>query len=515
MGVGGGHDLHKVAGLQLGGQRHDAAVHLRADAAVAHGGVDAVSKVQWGRAAGQRDHVALGREHEHLVREQVDLGQLAELAGVAHVALPVQNAPQPAQLLIQLVFVGAALLVPPVGGDAVLRGAVHLEGADLHLEGLALVDHGGVQRLVHVRLGHGDVVLEAARNLGPHGVHHAQHEVAVLLGVDQNAQRDQIVDLVEGLVLGLHLLVDGVEVLGPAGDLGLDAGLAQPHAQLLGHVGDQPLALLALHAHQPHQLLVALGIDVAQRQVLQLPLDGVHAHAVGQRRVDVQRLPGDGNLALRALVLQRAHVVQAVGQLDEHHADVLGHGQEHLAQRLRLGLLAGSEVQLAQLGHAVHQQLHLLAELLANGLLGHAVHVLHAVVQEARGDGGGVQHQVGEDHRHRTGMAEVRLARLALLIFVRLLRIVVGAAHKIHVVLRMVLANPADQIFQTHVALFCITGHGRTLLRSFCVGFQSRATARWIGDRSFSWAAGACRRGAPAAPPAACPSAPAEMRGRR
>ena len=477
--------------------------------------MDAVGKVQRRGAPGQRDHVALGREHEHLVREQVDLGQLAELAGIAHVALPVQDAPEPAQLLIQLVFVGAALLVPPVGGNAVLRGAVHLEGADLHLEGLALVDHGGVQRLVHVRLGHGDVVLEAARNLGPHGVHYAQHEVAVLLGVDQNAQRDQIVDLVEGLVLGLHLLVDGVEVLGPAGDLGLDAGLAQPRAQLLGHVGDQALALLALHAHQPHQLLVALGIDVAQRQILQLPLDGVHAHAVGQRRVDVQRLPGDGNLALRLLVLQRAHVVQAVGQLDQHHADVLGHGQEHLAQGLRLGLLPGGEVQLTQLGHAVHQQLDLLTELLADGLLGHAVHVLHAVVQEARRDGGRVQHQVGEDHRHRAGMAEVGLARLALLMLVGLLRVLVGTAHQIHVVLRMVLAYPADQIFHAHIALFCITGHVRTLLWSFSSMLRWRARARWIGDRSFSPGEPASQTASPEPRSNACPSVPGEMHGRR
>ena len=34
------------------------------------------------------------------------------------------------------------------------------------------------------------------------------------------------------------------------------------------------------------------------------------------------------------------YVVQAVGQLDQHHADVLGHGQEHLAQVLRLLLVA-------------------------------------------------------------------------------------------------------------------------------------------------------------------------------
>ena len=34
-----------------------------------------------------------------------------------------------------------ALLVAPVGGDAVFGGAVHLTGADLHLEGLPRASH--------------------------------------------------------------------------------------------------------------------------------------------------------------------------------------------------------------------------------------------------------------------------------------------------------------------------------------------------------------------------------------
>ena len=63
--------------------------------------------------------------------------------------------------------VGKALLVLPVGGDAVLRGVVHLPGADLHLEGDALpADDGGVEGLVAVGLGGGDIVLEPAQ----HGV---------------------------------------------------------------------------------------------------------------------------------------------------------------------------------------------------------------------------------------------------------------------------------------------------------------------------------------------------------
>ena len=69
----GGQHLDDVAGLQLVVQRHDLAVDLRADAAVADLGVDLVGEVQRRRARGERLDLALGREDEDLLLEQVDL----------------------------------------------------------------------------------------------------------------------------------------------------------------------------------------------------------------------------------------------------------------------------------------------------------------------------------------------------------------------------------------------------------------------------------------------------------
>ena len=65
------------------------------------------------------------------------------------------------------------------------------------------------------------------------------------------------------------------------------------------------------------------------------------------------------------------HVVQAVGKLDEHHAHVVHHGQEHLAQALGFLILEVPAAHLAeladltQLGHPIHQTGYLVAELLA------------------------------------------------------------------------------------------------------------------------------------------------------
>jgi len=70
-------------------------------------------------------------------------------------------------------------------------------------------------------------------------------------------------------------------------------------------------------------LLVAGGIFVhSVPQIHEL----VHADPLGERRIDIHRLARDP-LALLGLryVMERAHIVQPVGQLDQQHANVVGH----------------------------------------------------------------------------------------------------------------------------------------------------------------------------------------------
>ena len=215
----GGEDLDDVARLQLVVQRHDLAVHARADAAVADVGVDLVGEVQRRGAGGQRLDLALGREDEDLVLDQLAAQLVGELRRVLGVGLPVQQRLQPLELGVGRVqpALGGVLLVAPVRGDAVLGRLVHVAGADLDLQRAPLgPDHRRVQRLVHVELRHRHHVLEAAGKRLPERVDDADGAVAVLDGVDDDAHRRQVVDLVELAALAGHLRVDRVEVLGAA-----------------------------------------------------------------------------------------------------------------------------------------------------------------------------------------------------------------------------------------------------------------------------------------------------------
>ena len=129
------------------------------------------------------------------------------------------------------------------------------------------------------------------------------------------------------------------------------------------------LAVFAAGLHRIVDLLVADRIGVAEGQVFQLAADFAHAQAVGQRCINLQRLLGDLLLPLFRQRRQGAHVVQPVGQLDEHHADVINHGQQHLADVFRLALFLAGQIDHADLGDAFHNVRHLRSELALNVFL--------------------------------------------------------------------------------------------------------------------------------------------------
>ena len=154
-------------------------------------------------------------------------------------------------------------------------------------------------------------------------------------------------------------------------------------------------------------------------------------------------------------VAQRAHVVQAVGQFDHDDADVLHHGEQHLAEALGLAVFGGEYIELGELGDAIDAARHLVAELLAHLFDGDAG-VLHDVVQQAGLHGHHVHPHVGQNVRHHDGMDHVGLAGIAGLALVILAGETEGLLERGEIVLGAVLA---DLGFQFGVQL--LNGVGR------------------------------------------------------
>ena len=261
----------------------------------------------------------------------------------------------------------------------------------------------------------------------------------------QHAHGQLVVDLVDVDAAALHLAVDAVDVLraAPTDRPGCRASSSSPRSTSMTRWMyfsrcDAPAGDLV------GDLVVLLGLEVAERQVLELPLQLPDAQPVGQRRVDLHRLLRDAAALGRRPELERPHVVQPVGQLDQHHADVLGHGQEHLAHVLgpqvlavqrRAGRRRRSTCRNCILSSLVTPSTSRATsrpKRLSSSRHRHAA-VFGDVVAQRGDDRRGVHVQAGQRLGHRQRVVDVRLARLAELRRVRLGGEHVGALDRLDV----------------------------------------------------------------------------------
>ncbi len=391
-----GDHFHRLPAGQLGAQRHQLLVHARSHRAVADVGVHRIGEVERSGVARQRQDLALGREQVDLVREQVDLDIVQELQRRTGRSLRIDQLDDP-RVRAALRAVGriAAELVGPVRGHAALGDQVHLLGADLHLDRRAVgPEQHRVQRLVTVGLGDGDEIAEAPVQRLERGVHRAQRVVAAGHRAHHQAETEHVHHLVEGFVLLAHLGVDAPGRLDAADQAVFQPFARQPLRQLHLDLRHRLAAHHRLAADVLFQDGVAPRVQRLEAQVLQLGLDQAHAQALGDGGVDVQRFHRDAAPRLGALRAQRAHVVQAVGQLDHDHAQVARHGQQHLAEALGRRFLAVAEAQLVQLGDAFDQLGDGLPELAGQLVVGQRG-VFDGVVQDRRDQRLHVQPELG------------------------------------------------------------------------------------------------------------------------
>src|SRR5438552_7530921 len=261
--IGLGHDLDDVAVAQRVLQRNDAPIDLGSDAGGADVGVNGVGEVDGSSVLRQHHDSAARREGVDFFRVQIHFESGHELARILHILLPLDQVEQPGD---ELVVVGRpllALLVFPVRGDAIFGDAVHFLGADLHFERLALrADHGSMQRLIQVGAGNGDEVLDAPGHGTPLVVNHAQGGVAILDRVGDDAQGEQIVNLVHADFLPLHLLVHRVGPLHARFDFGWNALAAQLGFHSLADLVQQLYAGVLLGFETGDHVFVAFGVDI-------------------------------------------------------------------------------------------------------------------------------------------------------------------------------------------------------------------------------------------------------------
>ena len=292
---------------------------------------------------------------------------------------------------------------------------MHLVGADLHFERLPVrTHHRRVQRLVEVGPRDGDEVFNAAGDGPPLIMDHAQRGVAVFHRVGDDPQGHQIVHFVHRDLLAAQLLEYRIGPFEASIDARRNRLVPQCCLHFLADLHQEFFVGVAPRLDRAENFLVGVGLQVLECQVLQFPADFPHAQAMRDGRVDFDGFARNPLPPLGAEVSQGPHIVDAVGQLHQDDADILHHGQQHFAEALRLPVLGREEIQLAQLGDAVHAARHVFAEFLAHLFPGDAG-VFHHVVKQSRLHGDDIHAHVRQDMGHHEWVHHVRLAGTAAL----------------------------------------------------------------------------------------------------
>ena len=441
-----GDDLADLTGVQLIGKLYDLAVDLSADHAVSDLSVNMICKINDGRTDGQTDRIALRRHDNNVLRGKIVLDRVHKLFGIGTLLLCFEHLPDPRDTGIQNGLSLNPLLVFPVRGNTVFRIGVHFPCPDLHLERDALLaKHGGMQRLIAVRLRIRDIILEAVRDRAEHIVNQTEHAVAFIVGRDNDTHCVFIVDLSNVLVIDIYFFIDAVDALDTAVDLRRRDKILV--AEALCDAGfdafDERFALLFIVVEQLFDILIGIRVKVIERKIFQLFLHGSDAEAVRDRRIDIHRLKCRVVLLVCRTELQRPHIVQTVGQLDDHDADILRHGKQDLHDILRLLLLLAEGRDFGELCHTVHEHRNIMSKTLFY-IVQRGGGILDNIMQKRRTERIGIhtefQKDIGNGHR----MDDVRLARRTHLPLMTLCRKLVCGNQLADVILTVIGQNLRD-----------------------------------------------------------------------
>ena len=175
----------------------------------------------------------------------------------------------------------------------------------------------------------------------------------------------------------------------------------------------------------------------------------MHTHATRKRRVDVHRLTGFLDLFVIAHGLDRAHVVQTVGEFDQGHAQIARRRHEQLAEVFRLLSFVGINLKVGEFGYAIDKISDLTSEPFFDNGEGRA-RVLNRIMKE-RGDNRRVIHLLfSEDTSNGYGVGKIGLTGMAKLALMGLRPKYKRISNKRCVRFRVIGADQRDQIVRSY-----------------------------------------------------------------
>ena len=135
----------------------------------------------------------------------------------------------------------------------------------------------------------------------------------------------------------------------------------------------------------------------------------MNAQTVGNGGIEFQRFAGDATTFFRAQCPDGAHIVGAVGQLNQDHPDILRHGHKHFLQVGNFKFLIVFELHLIQLTDTLHQLGHGITKALGQILFTEGG-VFNHIMQQGGHQGFMIHPHISEDTGNGYRMRNVRFA---------------------------------------------------------------------------------------------------------
>ena len=406
-GIGTGDDFHLIPSFELGGQGHHPAIDLGTCCLFPHLGMDFIGKINGHRILGQLPHRTIWGEDIDPLGENVILNRIDKGLGIARIHLQFDEIVDPLELFLAGSRISAPL-VGPVGRNPVFSDLVHFLGPNLKFDWALWSVNRGMNGLVTIGLGIGNIVLETTWHRSPEFMNIAQHGIDIAWRIHDAADGNQIIELIKTLFLIVHLAVDGIDMLGPSIDLTDQIALCRIVTNLVHYLLDQVFPLLALLSHQVGNLVKLDLIQIAKGHIFQFPLDGGNPQTVGQGSIDFHSFPGNPLLLVLAQVLESPHIVKPVGQFNQDDPHVLGHGNQHFPVVFSQLLLVGLVLHLTQLGDPVNNHPNVLTKLSLQ-LIQSDVRILDHIMQKATGHCHRIQFETRQNTRHLNRVNDIGL----------------------------------------------------------------------------------------------------------
>ena len=299
-----------------------------------------------------------------------------------------------------------SLLISPVSRHAFFADFMHFMRAYLNFNACIFrPDYAGVNRLIPVRLRGGNIILKPPRHHVIFAVHDTQRLITGCHVVNNNAKSHNVRQLLKRSVFLLHFAPNRIRRFFPAGNRGLNAVFRHIFFQLSNNLRHNVAALLAQKVQTRHNRIMSVFVQLGKSNFFQFALHFLHTDTLGQRRINVQCFFGNSGPLFGLLQkMQRPHVMQAVSQFNQQHANVFRHCQQQLTKILRLFVVGRFLLNHCQLGQTVHQLRHLIAEQRTN-FFNRRIGVFHRIVQQPGDNRRGIKLKLGQNtgnfHRMR------------------------------------------------------------------------------------------------------------------